>query len=113
MMGAVAANSGRRKVCRSCHEMRPLETDFYKNPSTSDGYRSTCKSCERVKRTAAPAGEVVPHLHHTPYGLAECDRCQKLIPLTEDGELEPHFRMAELNPGGVYVNIKRVRCESE
>ena len=33
------------KTCNRCEENKPL-TEFYKNKSSSDGYKSICKSCE-------------------------------------------------------------------
>jgi hypothetical protein len=85
--------------------------DFYKNPSASDGYRSTCKTCEKMKRLmkSRPKGEALG-LHDTPYGLEPCPRCKKLIPLTEKGDLEPHYTMVDHNTNGVYPSVRMSIC---
>lgn len=91
--------------------MRFLEVDFYRNPSSKDGRRSTCKSCERIRRCIKRPDGTTPGLNDTPYGIAECSRCQKLIPLTESGKLEQHFRMVDYTaPGAFNPVIRQALC---
>lgn len=39
--------SGRLKLCSKCKEVRPT-SDFYKDSSKKDGFRTTCKGCKAV-----------------------------------------------------------------
>lgn len=38
------------KQCRECLEWKPIETSFYRDSASSDGYRYNCKNCLRIYR---------------------------------------------------------------
>lgn len=51
--------TGETKFCSSCEEELPL-TDFHRDKTHSDGYKSNCKNCRSGKpaeRYATPAAE--------------------------------------------------------
>jgi hypothetical protein len=87
------------KECRACQLAQPVE-HFWRNKASKDGYRATCKYCERDRRTrlSEPARkkppEGVPHYLDLPHGESVCERCNKLVPATSGGGLVPHSTYA-------------------
>lgn len=86
------------KVCRACDTIQPVD-HYYRNKASGDGYRATCKTCEKYKRILArEISHVGPEenprgLYDTPHGESICILCKKLIPVGDDGRLERHYRM--------------------
>lgn len=46
---AAKADSG-LKQCKECKEYKPVETSFYRDSQSVDGYRYNCKNCLRIYR---------------------------------------------------------------
>ena len=100
-----AAASGQelaqRKVCRICHEVKPL-TDYHRNKVNADGHNSMCKTCaaeyDKEKRRRRQ------RVHEPAVSEKECPHCKSVKPA--DG-----FYRYSLSMDGLY-NICKV-CHAD
>ena len=65
------------KQCSRCKHEKEL-TEFSKNPTSSSGYRSTCKLCDSKLKKSAKRVERVDK-----EGVKECHTCKESKPFSE------------------------------
>jgi ribosomal protein L32 len=79
------------KVCKKCGEWKVLG-EFSKDKGTKDGYRNSCKLCDRLYQESRKSEDFVftRIKRIPPPGMKYCSKC---------GELKPHdafFRISEV-----------------